>query len=581
MVLNLAPCWGKVPIMEWNILPFDPEKTESLARELSLPPLVAQMLLYRGLCQADQVRDFFFPVLLQLPPPHLMKDMDRAVSRILKALEQGERIAIFGDYDADGITATALLVHFLKPLFPEILFYIPHRVREGYGLSLPGITFLKEQGVSLIITVDCGISNHQELEFARGLGLEVIVTDHHQVSRKGVPQASAVLNPKQKDCAFPFKELAGVGVAFYLVIALRQALEPKGFFPNGKPNLKAYLDLVALGTVADVVPLLGVNRTLVREGLEVMTRSPHMGLAALKEVCGIHSEKAVSSVDVAFRLAPRINALGRMRDAGEGVHLLITDDGKEARDLAHLMNQENSQRQVLEQIMIKEIGEHLQSCLNIEEKKSLVLGSETWHRGILGLVASKLVEKWVRPVFLFTIEGETAHGSGRSIEGFNLFKGLEALEEYLLTFGGHAAAAGATLKISDLPAFEQAFEALVQNMVPEKALVPSLTIEGEVEFACLEKDIAPYLPRLAPFGSKNPEPVLATRQARVKSLRQVGNGHLRLKLEQKGIIVNGIGFGLGNLALYPGDLIDLAYTPFISEYGSTPRLELRIKDIKP
>lgn len=580
MALNLPPCWGKVQIMEWNIVPFDSERAESLARELNLPPLVAQMLLYRGLCQADQVRDFFSPALLQLPPPHLMKDMDRAVSRILKALEQGERIAIFGDYDADGITATALLVHFLKPLFPEILFYIPHRVREGYGLSLPGITFLKEQGVSLIITVDCGISNHQELEFARGLGLEVIVTDHHQVSRKGVPQASAVLNPKQKDCAFPFKELAGVGVAFYLVIALRQALEPMGFFPNGKPNLKAYLDLVALGTVADVVPLLGVNRILVREGLEVMTRSPHVGLAALKEVCGIQVEKAVSSVDVAFRLAPRINALGRMQDAGGGVHLLITVDGKEAKDLAHLMNQENSQRQALEQIMIKEIGEHLQSCLNIEEKKSLVLGSETWHRGILGLVASKLVEKWVRPVFLFTIEGETAHGSGRSIEGFNLFKGLEALEEYLLTFGGHAAAAGATLKIADLPAFEQAFEALVQNMVPETALVPSLTIEGEVDFACLGKDIAPYLSLLAPFGSKNPEPVLATRQARVKSVRQVGNGHLRLKLEQKGIIMNGIGFGLGDRILSPGDFVDLAYTPYTSEYGSTPRLELRIKDIK-
>ena len=565
--------------MNWNIMPCDPDRAEALARELGLPPLVARMLIYRGLCRADQVLDFFSPALLQLPPPHLMKDMDKAVNRILKALQQGERLAVFGDYDADGITATALLVHFLKPFFPEILFYIPHRVREGYGLSIPGITFLKEQGVSLIITVDCGISNHQELDFARHLGMEVIVTDHHQVSRKGAPSAAAVLNPKQEDCAFPFKELAGVGVAFYLVIALRQALELQGFFPQGKPNLRAYLDLVALGTVADVVPLLGVNRILVREGLGVMTRSPHLGLAALKEICGMNPEKAVSSVDVAFRLAPRINALGRMKEAGGGVHLLITDDAQEARDLALIMNQENSQRQALEQLMIKEIEDQLQGDLKIEEKKSLVLGSETWHRGILGLVASRLVEKWARPVFLFTLEGETAHGSGRSIEGFNLFKGLESLETYLLAFGGHAAAAGATLRVLDLPAFEQAFEALVQNLVPETALVPSLTIEGEVDFACLGRDIAPYLPRLAPFGSKNPEPLLATRQARVKSVRQVGNGHLRLRLEQQGIIMEGIGFGLGNLTLQPGDLLDLAYTPFISDYGSTPRLELRIKDI--
>jgi single-stranded-DNA-specific exonuclease len=565
--------------MNWNIMPCEPERAEALARELGLPPLVARMLIYRGLARADEVTEFFSPSLLQLPPPQLMKDMDKAVDRILEVLQKGERIAVFGDYDADGITATALLVHFLTPFFPEIPFYIPHRVREGYGLSIPGITRLKEQGVSLIITVDCGISNHQELEFARSLGMEVIVTDHHQVSRKGAPSAAAVLNPKQTDCPFPFKELAGVGVAFYLVIALRQAMDLKGFFPNGKPNLKAYLDLVALGTVADVVPLLGVNRILVREGLEVMTRSPRIGLAALKEVCGIPAEGTVSSIDAAFRLAPRLNALGRMQEAEGGVRLLTTDNVKEARDLALLMNQENSRRQAMEQQVIREIDELLRSRLEIDQQKSLVMGSETWHRGILGLVASRMVERMSRPVFLFAIEGETAHGSGRSIEGFNLFKGLEALEEYLLAFGGHAAAAGATLNASDLPAFEQAFESLVQNLIPETALIPSLTIEGEVDFACLGKDIAPFLPRLAPFGAKNPEPLLATRQARVKSIRTVGNGHLRLKVEQQGIIIDGIGFGLGNLNLYPGDLLDLAYTPFISEYGSTPRLELRIKDI--
>ncbi len=574
--------------MEWNFLPFDPHRAGPLAKELDLPPLMAQLLINRGFYQGDQALDFFSPSLLRLPPPHLMKDMDKAVNRLLKAIQQREHIAVFGDYDADGITATALLVHFLRPYFPDIRYYIPHRVQEGYGLSLSGITALKDQGVSLLITVDCGISNHQELEFAGTLGLEAIVTDHHQISKKGSPPAVAVLNPKQEGCAFPFKELAGVGVAFYLIIALRQALEHQGFFPNGKPNLRAYLDLVALGTVADVVPLLGVNRILVREGLEVMARSPHIGLAALKEVCGIQAGSAVSSFDVAFRLAPRLNALGRMQEAKGGVCLLTTEDVREARDLARLMNQENGRRQTLEQLMLKEIDETLRSSLETDRKKSLVLGSETWHRGILGLVASRLVERWLRPVFLFALEGETAHGSGRSMEGFNLFKGLETLEEFLLGFGGHAAAAGATLKIKDLPAFEQAFEALVKNSVPEEAFLPSITLEGEIDFPGLGKDIAPYLPRLAPFGSKNPEPLLASRQAQIKSLRIVGNtlgssrgpGHLRLKLEQKGIVMDGIGFGLGNQVLTPGDWVDLAYTPFISEYGSTPRLELRIKDIK-
>ncbi|MBI4767613.1 MAG: single-stranded-DNA-specific exonuclease RecJ [Deltaproteobacteria bacterium] len=566
--------------MEWNIIPFDSNRAGSLAQALNLPSLVAQLLLNRGLDSPDQARDFLAPALLHLPDPALMKDMDKAVNRILKAIQRKERIAVFGDYDADGVTATAILLQFLTPFFPDILFYIPHRVREGYGLSIPGLRGLKEQGVTLIITVDCGISNHLELEWAEEQELDVIVTDHHQISKKGIPPALAVLNPKQEGCYFPFKELAGVGVAFYLLIALRQALDLQGFFPKGKPNLKAYLDLVALGTVADVVPLLGVNRILVREGLEVMTQNPQVGLTALKEISGITAERTLSSFDIAFRLAPRINALGRVQDAEGGVRLLTTNDASIAVELARLMNQENSRRQIMEQVMLKEIDELLQTRSEMEQTKSLVLGSETWHRGVLGLVASRLAERLSKPVFLFTLEGETAHGSGRSVEGFHLFKGLENLEEFLLGFGGHAAAAGATLMCKDLPSFEKAFESLVQNSIPESAFLPSLTIEGETDFPDLVKELVPYLPFLGPFGSKNPEPLLVTRQILVKTFRPVGKGHLRLRLEQKGIFLNGIGFGLGDTKLAPGGFIDLAYTPYISEYGSSPKLELRIKEIR-
>jgi single-stranded-DNA-specific exonuclease len=357
-------------------------------------------------------------------------------------------------------------------------------------------------------------------------------------------------------------------------------LEEQGLFPKGKPNLRAYLDLVTIGTVADVVSLLGVNRILVREGLEILSHAPQIGLAALKEVSGIQAGKPVSAIDVAFRLAPRINALGRMQAAEGGVRLLTTGDLEEARGLAQQMNQENCRRQATEQLMIKEIEEIIESRRAIKDQKSLVLGSTTWHRGILGLAASRLADRLARPVFLFSMEGETAHGSGRSPEGFNLFKALEHLEDFLLGFGGHAAAAGASLKVIDLPGFEQAFESLVQNTLKESDLTPSLTLDGESNFPELSKKIAPFLPRLAPFGAGNPEPVLATRGVRVKSIRPVGNGHLRLKVEQKGIIMDGIGFGLGNRAVSPGEVIDLAYSPFFSNRGFAPSLELRLLDFR-
>lgn len=566
--------------MHWKVLPIDLPRAEALARELNLPLLVAQLLLNRGLFPAAETLDFFSPSLLKLPPPEQMKDMDKAVDRILKALRQKETIAVYGDYDADGITATALLILFLAPFFPDIHYHIPHRVREGYGLSAARIGLLQEQGVNLILTVDCGISNHEEVELARTLGMEVIITDHHQIPRKGVPAAAAVLNPKQEGGLSPFKDLAGVGVAFYLVIALRQALDREGFFPDGKPNLKSYLDLVALGTVADVVPLLGVNRILVREGLGVMARTNNPGLAALKKVCGLPPEAAVSSVDLAFRLAPRLNALGRMQEAEGGVRLMITPDPSEAWELAQLMNQENGRRQALEQLMIQEIEEHWQAHPEKESGKSLVLSSDSWHRGILGLVASRLVERWARPVFLFAVDGEKAHGSGRSLDGFHLVKGLETLETYLLSYGGHAAAAGATLKTADLPEFEKAFESLAREALSGLDMTPILTLEGEIDFSGLTREIAPYLSRLGPFGTKNPEPMLGTRRARIKSVRIVGQSHLRLRLEQNGTVMDGIGFGLGDLEMNTGDWIDVAYIPFYSNYNGVSSLQLRIKDIK-
>jgi single-stranded-DNA-specific exonuclease len=566
--------------MEWEYLAHNSDAARKLAEALGLPPLVAQLLLHRGLEQPEAARTFLNPTLSGLSMPTLMKDMDRAVARIIQAIRRQEKIAVYGDYDADGLTATAVLVIFLQPFFPEIVTYIPHRTREGYGLNQGSLSRLREQGATLVITVDCGSSNHEEIEWAKGLGIEVLVTDHHQVGRQGVPHAAAVVNPKQEGCRFPFKELAGVGVAFNLVIALRQALEAEGFFQGPKPNLRSYLDLVVLGTVADMVPLTGDNRIYAADGLRVLGDSPREGVLALKAVSGLPPSARISAVDVAFRLAPRLNALGRLTEAKEGIELLITGERERARLLAETMDQENRRRQEIEQQLLKEIEETIRADPGLYQRKSLVLWSEKWPRGILGLIASRLVERWFRPVFLFSLEDGLAQGSGRSIKGFHLFKALEELAPRLVRFGGHAAAAGAALKMEDLPFFEQALESLVEKTLPPESFIPKLQVEAEVDFNLLGKSLVPYLPRLAPFGQGNPEPILVTRQARVKNLRPVGNGHLRLTLENKGITLDGFGFNLGELPLAVGDAVDLAYTADLESRGGQAYLKLRIKDIQ-
>ncbi len=566
--------------MEWQFLSSNPEAARELAEVLGLSPLVAQLLLHRGLEQLESAQTFLNPTLSGLSSPTLMKDMDRAVARIIQAIRRQEKIAVYGDYDADGLTATAVLVTFLRPFFPDILYYIPHRTREGYGLNQGSLTRLHEQGATLVITVDCGSSNHDEIEWAKGLGIEVLVTDHHQVGLQGVPRAAAVVNPKQEGCRFPYKELAGVGVAFTLVIALRQALEAEGFFQGPKPNLRSYLDLVVLGTVADMVPLTGDNRIYAADGLRVLNDSTREGILALKAVSGILPSARISAVDVAFRLAPRLNALGRLTEAKEGIELLITGERERARLLAETMDQENRRRQEIEQQLLKEIDETISTNPGLYQRKCLVLWSEKWPRGILGLIASRLVERWFRPVFLFGLEDGVAQGSGRSIGGFHLFKALEELAPRLLRFGGHAAAAGAALKAEDLPFFEQALEALVEKTLPPESFIPSLQVEAEVDFSLLGKSLVPYLPRLAPFGQGNPEPILVTRQVRVKTLRPVGNGHLRMTLENKGITLDGFGFNLGELPLVPGNFLDLAYTIDLDARGGGAFLKLKIKDIQ-
>ncbi|MCU0579747.1 MAG: single-stranded-DNA-specific exonuclease RecJ, partial [Desulfobacterota bacterium] len=492
--------------MEWNLIEHDPPAFRKLAQTLSCPETLARLLLYRGLTDPQQAESFMAPSLNRLTPPFNMKDMDRAVARILEAIRRREKVAVYGDYDADGLTATAVLILFLRPFLPGITEYIPHRVKEGYGIGPLGLETLSQQKVQLIITVDCGVSNHDTIARARELGLEVIVTDHHEVPRRGVPEAAAVVNPKQEGCPFPFKGLAGVGVAYNLVIALRQALDREGLLPQGKPNLRGYLDLVTLGTLADMSPLRDENRIYVTEGLKVLQETDRPAVQALKEVSGMNPRDPVSAGDVSFRLAPRLNALGRLKEAREGVELLVTSEAAQARALAEVMDQENRRRQELEQAMIEEIETRIAGDPDLYQRKCLVLSSADWSRGLLGLVASRLVERWFRPVFLFGLDNGLAHGSGRSIGGFHLVRGLEKLEDRLVRFGGHAAAAGATLRAALLPEFARDLEQLVEQTVPPEAFIPTLNVEAETDFPTLVGEVLPHLPSLAPFGEGNPEP---------------------------------------------------------------------------
>jgi single-stranded-DNA-specific exonuclease len=566
--------------MQWKLINPDRLAVRQLADTLSCPAVLAAMLLHRGMSDPEEAQSFLAPSLRQLTPPFGMKDMDRAVARILTAIRRQERVAVFGDYDADGLTATAVLILFLRPYLPGIRDYIPHRVREGYGLGPAGLAALREGGVQLIITVDCGVSNHEAIAQAREMGMEVIVTDHHEVPRQGVPAAAAVVNPKQEGCPFPFKGLAGVGVAYNLTIALRQALDREGLLSNGKPNLRNYLDLVTLGTLADMSPLRKENRIYVSEGLKILRGTDRPAIRALKEVSGLNLREPVSAADVSFRLAPRLNALGRLKEAREGVELLVTSETATARALAEVMDQENRRRQELEQEMITEIENRIVADPDLYQRRCLVLSSPDWSRGLLGLVASRLVERWSRPVFLFGLENGLAHGSGRSIAGFHLVKGLEKFEDRLIRFGGHAAAAGATLQADRLPEFARELEQLVAQTVSPEAFIPTLAIEAVADFPTLVGEVLPHLPRLAPFGEGNPEPVLLSRGVRIKSCRVVGKGHLRLKGENRGVTLDGIGFNLGDLPVEEGDTVDLAYTPDFERRGSNGHWQLRIKDIK-
>jgi single-stranded-DNA-specific exonuclease len=550
-----------------------------LQRELSLHPLAARVLAARGLSDPADAERFLAARLSDLPDPFSMKGMDAAVERIARALDRGERIACYGDYDVDGVTSTALLSGFLRAAGGDVVTYTPHRLVEGYGLNLEAARKLAAQGVRLLVTLDCGITSVEEVRAAAALGVDAVVVDHHTAPVE-LPAAAAILNPHQPGCGYPDKGLAAVGVTFALAMALRRRLRESGRFGPGRPepNLREALDLVALGTVADVVPLTGANRILVRWGLGELARERRPGVGALKRVAGIAPGLPVTAGQVGFRLGPRINAAGRLDDAGRGVRLLSTADRGEARALAEELDGENRSRQEIERRMLEE------ALAAAEERvragaRGLVLWREGWHPGVVGIVAARVAERFHRPAVLVGLDGAAGKGSGRSIEGFHLYQALAACAGHLVRFGGHRHAAGVTVEAGALEGFRKAFERHAAERLEPADLVARCRIEGRLCAADVTEPAALALEQLAPYGAGHPEPVFALAGLPTRA-RTVGAGGLHLKLAF-GPGLDAIGFHMGDrLALCQGE-VEAAVTLAFDEWDGARRLQLRLRDLRP
>ena len=516
---------------EWKILQPDPSLVQKIQNHLNCHPITAKILANREMGSASQALEFLHPSLDVLPSPMLLNGMAAAVERIQTALQKQERVLVFGDYDADGVTATALLQGFLRQAGADVVTHIPHRIDEGYGLQPKHINQVAApQKVGLIITVDCGSSSSDAVEAARRFGIDVIITDHHNID--DVPAAQAVINPKLKDEPLELTGLAGVGVAFYLAIALRMALRQIGWWRTRKePNLKILSDLVALGTIADMAPLTGVNRILTKTGLCQLNSGSRPGIQALLSACNI-STGGIGSEDIAFRIAPRINAAGRMAHACVALDLLNAPNMQAAKELAETLNQFNQRRQSIEQQIFDQIVQRVESRSDLLARKTILLADERWHQGILGIVASRLASRYHRPVVLVAIQNGIGKGSARSIPELDLFAALCQCANLLDKFGGHRLAAGLTVRAERIRSLQLAFEEAVAKIGPDQHLSPKLEIDSEIQFHQISPQLMGELALLEPFGMDNPAPVFFARDVHVASAAIVGHRHRRMSLCQ-------------------------------------------------
>ncbi|HVZ21877.1 MAG TPA: single-stranded-DNA-specific exonuclease RecJ [Vicinamibacterales bacterium] len=563
----------------WESLPCDDAAVEPLASELQISDLTARLLCIRGLGDPERARRFLSPSLADLHDPFGLADMPRAVDRIMTAIAQRERIAIHGDYDVDGVTSTVILRRALELLGADVTHFIPERLRDGYGLQPASIERLHAEGVHVVISVDCGIRAAEAADRARDLGLDLIITDHHEPDA-ALPNAYAVINPKRADCSYPDKYLAGVGVALKLVQALCAKTDHAAWLP-------AFVKIAAIGTLADVVPLQGENRVIAKLGLGMLSRGPHkVGLRSLLDVCGL-TGKTIDSYHIGFVLAPRVNAAGRMSTPDIAARLLLASDeamSDEARALAEQLNTENLRRQQEEADIVAQARKLVETDLEIGSRTVIVVAGEGWHRGVIGIVASKLVDAFHRPAIVLSIDDGVAHGSCRSIPSFNMLGALESCAEVMEKFGGHKQAAGLTIEASRIRELRARVNDYADARLEPDDLRPRLWIDGAISFRALSEQVASELTALAPFGAGNPCPVFrASRVEIVDGPRRIKERHLKMAFRQDGRVMRGIAWRASERESFVTEhraAIDLAFSLEQDTWNGERYLQLSVADFR-
>lgn len=559
----------------WKILQSDPGKTLALQQSLKINPALCSILVQRGFDDFEKSKDYFRPQLAHLHDPWLMKDMDKAVARITSAFEKKEKILVFGDYDVDGTTSVACMYKFLCKIYdPALLdFYIPHRYREGYGVSKMGIDFAKENNFSLIISLDCGIKSVDLIRYAKDTGIDFVVCDHHLPDAE-LPPAAAILNPKQQDCTYPYKELCGCGVGFKLITALASELN------IDEEHYYCYLDLVATAIAADIVPMTGENRVLAYYGLEKINNNPNPGIKALVHLGGI--QKKLSINNVVFVIAPRVNAAGRMDDAKKAVQLFVEDNYEQALAYAEMLHSDNTDRKEADSSITAEALEIINADPALQHKKTTVVFKQHWHKGVVGIVASRLIETYYRPTVVLTESGGIATGSARSVPGFNLYEAIHACREYLLGYGGHFAAAGLSLLPGQVEAFAGKFEETVAATIPPHLLIPEIIIDTEISFTDLTQHFYNIICQMEPFGPENMRPVFIARNVLDTGYSKiVKEQHLRFVVKQDKYSITGIGFNLAHKFDLLKSPVDIVFTLDENDWNGNTTLQLKVIDLQP
>lgn len=544
-------------------------------------------MLKKGISSPDDIENFFNGSLKSLRNPFEISDMEKAAERIAKAVMNHERICIYGDYDVDGITATALLYIFLMQCGANVSYYIPNRLEEGYGLNKEAVKEIAARKTNLIITVDCGISAVQEVLEASIHGMDIIITDHHQPSKELPVAAYAIINPMREDDTYPNKTLAGVGVAFKTVMALRFVLKKYDFFKQEVPNIRNLLDIVTLGTIADVMPLVDENRIFVRHGLELMSgENVRIGIDELKKtVENLSASKKMKTSNIGFQLAPRINAMGRMASSEKSFKLLVTQNRSEAKQLALELDNENKYRQMIERDILQQTYDLIEKNQYAELQSGLVIASDNWHPGVIGIVASRVVDKYFKPTVILTEDNGVYKGSARSIPGFHLYDGLSSLSDILISFGGHKYAAGVKLEKKNLEEFRNRFNEVVKTSLKEEDFIPEIYIDAEIDSKDITNEVMQWLEKLEPYGQGNKEPVFFMKKVfkyQVETFVGKNFNHLKCVFEKNGLIFEAIGYNMKEYKslMAENDKFDILFSLVHNTWKNTKVIQLNLKDIK-